>query len=131
MVSETHPTASIFLLVAASLFLVVYALPLLIAPLRWARVFLWKVPAETDLTVYLGRCLGAVAVAICAICFRAAPAPEHHVALFEVILVAGALLTLVHIWGALRRVQPWTEHVEIALYAALTGVDAWVLSTLS
>ena len=130
MVSQTHGTASIFLLVAASLFLVVYAIPLLFAPLRWARVFLWRLPTDTDLTVYLGRCLGGVAVAICAVCFRAAPDPAKHVAIFEVVFVAGALLTLIHVWGAIRRVQPWTEHVEIALYAALTGVDAWIMTTL-
>jgi hypothetical protein len=32
----------------------------------------------------------------------------------------------VHLWGALRRMQPWTETAEIALYALVTGIALWI-----
>jgi hypothetical protein len=51
--------------------------PLALFPLRWARWFLWKVPAETDLAVYFGRCVGVLALAIIIVAFRAVPHPER------------------------------------------------------
>src|SRR4051794_3993482 len=65
MISPDYPLASWFLVVSTSFFLVVIALPLLFAPLTWARWYGWKLPeGSTDLTVYLGRCLGGVAFAV-------------------------------------------------------------------
>jgi hypothetical protein len=45
--------------------------------------------------------------------------------LFRLIQIIGALMTGVHVWGAVRREQPWTETAEIPLYAGL-AVLAWV-----
>jgi hypothetical protein len=42
------------------------------------------------------------------------------------LIAAGALLTVAHVWGALTRRQPWTETVEIALYAGLTALFVWL-----
>lgn len=103
------------------LFLLVYVLPFLFAPLGWARWFRWRIPAETELTVYFARCLGAVGLGLIVACWRAAGAPREHLALFELLAIAGGGLLLVHVWGALRRQQPWTETVEIGLYAAATA----------
>ena len=122
MIDPHHAFASWFLWLGGLLFLLVYGLPLLLAPLGWARIFCWRLPAERDLAVYLGRCLGGVAIAIVVAAFRAAPAPAGHPLVFELIAVSCGLLTLVHVWGALRRTQPWTETVEIALYAAVTAI---------
>ncbi len=114
------------------MFLVFYAAPLLVAPLTWARWFKWRIPGETDLTVYFGRCLGAVAVAIVFAAFHAASAPAaEQLAVFNVIVLACGLLTLIHVWGAITKTQPWTETVEIVLYAALTVVAFWIRSRIS
>ncbi len=130
MISPTHPAASWFLLASGTGFLVVYAVPLALFPLRWARWFRWKVPVETDLAVYLGRCVGVLAIAIIAVAFRAVPQPERFPALFELIAWVGGLMTVLHAYGAVRRVQPWTETAEIALYAPLAIAAAWLRAGL-
>ncbi|GAA2873619.1 hypothetical protein GCM10010517_34170 [Streptosporangium fragile] len=124
MIDTQFPLASWFLLVSAVGFLAFYALPLLVAPLRWARWFQWEAASTpTDLTVYFGRCLGGVAVAITWVALAAAPDPEHHLIVFDLIAVACGLMTLIHVDGAVRRTQPWTETVEIGLYAVLCGAS--------
>ena len=126
MISTAHPIASWFLLLAAAFFLFAFVGPILLAPLRWARVMRWTVPDDTDLTVYFGRCLGAAALAIVYVVFRAAPAPEQHPLVFDLIITTSALMAVVHVWGALRRAQPWTEDAEIIMYAGVTALAWWV-----
>jgi hypothetical protein len=120
MIDATCPAASWFLWIAPILFLLVYALPILLAPFAWARWFRWSVNARDDLALYYGRCTGAAAVAICVACLRGAAHPRANAILFELVACAGALLTCVHVAGALEKRQPWTETAEIALYAGLT-----------
>lgn len=129
-VDPEHLWASLFLWGAGGAFLVIYALPLLLVPMRWAKAFLWFEPENTDLPIYLGRCLGAVAVAIVLCCFRAAPAPASHPILFELLAIVGALLTVVHIVGGVQGKQPWTETAEIAMYALLTAIAVAIRLTL-
>ncbi|HTL13278.1 MAG TPA: hypothetical protein VL588_12365 [Bdellovibrionota bacterium] len=103
---------------------VLFALPLFLMPLRWARTYGWTVPdggRERDLVVYLGRCLGAAGLAIGAGAWMAAANPAGNLVLIDLLIVAGGLLTLIHIWGAIRREQPWIETAEIALYAIVTA----------
>jgi hypothetical protein len=52
--------ASTFLILLAVISAVFLSIPIFIAPLRWARILGWPIPAQTDLAVYFGRCLGAV-----------------------------------------------------------------------
>src|SRR5206468_2461675 len=112
--------ASVFLYVAPAFFLALYGLPLLFVPMRWARVFQWRVPeGPAHLTVFFGRCLGGVATAVALVAIAAAPHPEANVALFDLIALIGVIMTAVHVWGAIKRMQPWPEHVEIALYGLL------------
>jgi hypothetical protein len=125
----TDPVASAFLLVTGVGFLLVYGLPLLLVPRRWARWFRWRVE-DGPLCDYFARCLGAVAVAITVSCLRAAAAPERHADLFELIGVAAVLLAAVHVRGALRRAQPWTEDAEILLYAAVAALAFWLRAGL-
>ena len=126
MIDPVAPAASWFLWLTAALFLVVYALPLLLCPFAWARVFLWKVNDQDELALYFGRCLGAVALAIVIVLARVAPTASVHGIIFDLVGLAGALLAAVHVYGALRRQQPWTETVEIVLYVG-AAVAAWVL----
>lgn len=127
MPDTDYVVARWFLILAATGFGVIYALPLLLAPLAWARRLGWKIPADTDLTVYFGRCVGGVACAIVVGCFLAAAQPEAHVILFRIITLVGLFMVGVHVWGAVERTQPWLETAEIPLYAALAGV-AWAVT---
>ncbi len=120
MVDDAHYGASLFLWVGGIGFLIIFALPIFFVPLRWARAFRWKVPSETPLTVYFARCLGGLALALVYFVLRAAPAPASHPETMLHVAVASLLMTVVHVWGALRRQQPWTEDAEILLYAALS-----------
>lgn len=96
-----------------------FALPIYLAPLRWARVLGWRIPADTDLTIYFGRCLGAFILIVEALMLRAALTGEGLLYTFQVIIAVAGLMMVVHIWGALQRIQPLLETLEIGMYAAL------------
>jgi hypothetical protein len=130
LIDPSCPLASWFLLGGGAFFGAAFALPLLFAPLHWARRFGWRVPEDASLTVYFGRCLGAVAVAVVVQVLRAAPDPRGHRGAFELLVTAGVPLALVHVWGAVRRAQPWIETAEIGLYAGVSAIAVWFLHTL-
>jgi len=46
--------AQTFLLMVMAVTTVVFALPIFLVPLRWARVLGWHIPEHTDLAVYSG-----------------------------------------------------------------------------
>ena len=96
-----------------------FGLPLLLSPLKWARRLRWQVPEDTDLTVYLGRSLGAVAVALSLGGLLAARDPWRHRIVFQMAAAAAALLAGVHVRGAIQGKQPWTETAEIPFWAAM------------
>ena len=121
MTTESRRRSSAFLLGAGATGLLAFGLPLFLSPLRWARTLRWRVPADSDLTVYLGRSLGAVAVALSAGALRAARRPEEQRIMVEVGFLTGALLAVVHVWGALLRRQPWTETAEIAFWSSMAA----------
>jgi hypothetical protein len=95
-----------------------FALPLFLDPYRWARVFGWRGEPQTDVGLYFGRCLGAVATASCVQGVRAARDPQRHRSFFQFAEVAGWLLAVVHVRGLLERRQPPIEHAEIVGYSA-------------
>ena len=99
-------------------------------PSFWPRCFKWRIPDESNLLVYLGRSLGAAGIAIVWVSLQAARHPENHPYVFDLIVVAGLLLTVVHIWGAIKRTQPWTENLEILFYVILTGAAIWARSSV-
>lgn len=119
MIGVWSQHASTFLLVTAVLSTAVFALPLFLAPLRWASVFGWRVPEQTDLAVYFGRCLGAVALVIQVFIARAALTGVGASFAFQLILASAVLMVVVHVWGALRRIQPVSETWEIGFWAGL------------
>ncbi|MBZ4423236.1 hypothetical protein [Myxococcus sp. RHSTA-1-4] len=127
MISSQHPLASWFLVISVTFFLLVYALPLFLMPLRWSRWFGWK-PQEgnTDLTVYFGRCLGAVALAIIFTVVRYIPDPGSQPALFDLIGLVCLGMVAVHVWGWVRKAQPLAETVEIIFYAVVGVVAAYI-----
>ncbi|RKH39742.1 hypothetical protein D7X55_25960 [Corallococcus sp. AB049A] len=119
-INPDYPLASWFLAVSTSVFLVVYALPLTFIPLRWARWFGWELPTgNNDLTVYFARCLGGLALSVIIAVVQFIPDPKSHLVIFELIGLIGGIMTAVHIWGWVRKQQPWLETAEIPLYGAM------------
>lgn len=102
-----------------------FALPIFLTPLSWAQLVLWKVPDETDLAVYFGRCLGAFILVIELLMLRGILEPESRLFVFDALYAVFALMFVVHIYGALKGIQPITETLEIGLWFLLL-----VLNTL-
>jgi hypothetical protein len=94
-------------------------LPLFFAPLAWARALRWPLPDDSRLTVYLGRCLGAVICVLAAFAFVAAGDPALQPFFFQIVIANFALMVVVHAWGAMRRIQPWTETAETFIWLGL------------
>jgi hypothetical protein len=101
----------------AGIFGPVFALPLLIDPYRWARAFGWRPEPETDIGLYFGRCLGAIATAGCLEAARAARDPIRHRSYFDFAEATGWLLAAVHLRGFVEGRQPPIEHAEIVGYS--------------
>jgi hypothetical protein len=120
VIDSAHPAASWFLWITAGFMTVAVVLPLLLVPLGWARTVGWKLPEESNLTVYFARSLGAVAAALCTGIARAATDVAAHTVVIELSIVAGGLLTVIHIVGAVQRRQPPAETAEILVFAGLT-----------
>ena len=64
--------AQTYLLVLAISTTLVFALPIFLFPLTWARLMRWRIPQDIDLAVYFGRCLGAFILIVEALMLRAA-----------------------------------------------------------
>ena len=127
LINPDYAVASWFLLIVTVSFSLLYALPLLFMPLRWARWFRWPLPeGNPALTVYFGRCLGGLAQATILVTVRAIPDPKAHLAFIDLISLVCGIMTVLHLWGALERSQPWTEHVEILTYGAAAGFALWL-----
>lgn len=122
--------ATWFLYVVGVVFLVGVAVPLLVAPLGWARGFRWVLPERADLAVYFGRSLGAVGMVLIYAMFRAAGEPSLRPLVFEMATLAGALLCAVHVVGWAKKQQPSLETAEIPVYAALAIGCAWIRAHL-
>lgn len=111
--------AQLFLLVLMVVTSALLALPIFLAPLTWARRLGWQIPEHTDLAVYFGRCLGAFILIVELLMLRAAFTGTGLVFTFQVLIAVAILMTVVHIWGALQRIQPISETLEIGMYAGL------------
>jgi hypothetical protein len=96
-----------------------FALPIFLAPLAWARRLGWRIPEHTDLAIYFGRCLGAFILVVELLMLRAVLTGVGLVFTFQVLIAVAVLMTIVHAWGALQRIQPVSETLEIIMYAAL------------
>lgn len=118
-------STSLFLVGCAVVFSLGYGLPLAVAPLAWARRFGWEVRAD-PLTVYLGRCLGCVILAIAAAAVRVVWQPDARAVLLELLALAFTAMTAVHLIGWVRRTQPRLETLEIPGYFVLTTVTLWL-----
>jgi hypothetical protein len=108
-----------FLRAVAVLTLLLFSVPISLAPLAWARTFQWTVDVRPNLALYFGRCLGAVALVLSCAGWYAAGHRYLQPFYFTMFIGTAALMTVVHIVGAMQRVQPWTENAEIPFWAGL------------
>lgn len=104
-----------------------FSLPILLAPIAWAKVFRWDNPDDTDLAVYFGRCLGVFLVVLNGFVIRAGDTGDGVAWIFPLLILIFAGMTIVHIWGAIQRIQPITETIEIGFYFAMfmLGLMFW------
>ncbi|OQR29932.1 hypothetical protein BWR15_24685 [Pseudomonas sp. T] len=119
MIGMWSAHAQSYLLVLSVATTLVFALPIFLVPLLWARVMQWQLPEHTDLAVYFGRFLGAFILIVEGLMLRAALTGEALVTTFEVLAAVAGLMVVVHVYGALRRIQPWTETLETGFYAGM------------
>lgn len=119
MIGAFEEHARTFLLVYVVVTTPILALPLFLTPLRWASSMRFVIPTDTDLAVYFGRCLGALILVLEAVTLRAALTGEGLVLVFEIMLAAFVLMIGVHAYGAVKRIQPITETLEIGVWILL------------
>jgi hypothetical protein len=111
--------SNVFLYVVGTATLLGFGLPLTIFPLKWARLFQWRLPEDSQLASFLGRSLGVllVVISIFSILVPAIPMLMPYFYIF-LLVILGAML-LLHVFGAIRKLQPMTETWEIALWVIL------------
>ncbi len=114
-----------FLLVAGVGTLVLFGFPILLTPLRWARVLQWEIPEDVRLVRYFARSLGCTAVAIGGVAVYLGLQEDPPRDFVLVAIISTGLLAVIHLVGALERSQPWTETAEVPFWIALT---AWGIS---
>ena len=124
MIGIFAPHAQIFLLSLAVVTTAAFAIPILFAPLRWAKLMLWPIPEQTDLAVYFGRCLGAFALIMEIFLLRAGITGEAIGFVFELMMSVWFFMVVIHVIGAIQRVQPITETLEIVFWVLLILLTA-------
>jgi len=124
MVGIWNEFSQYYLVAWAVLTSAVFTIPLFFAPIAWAKVLQWNIPADTDLAVYFGRCLGGVGLGICAAALHAGITGQGTIAVFNILFVVFVLVTVAHIWGAIMRIQPMTETLEIVFWFGLVLLNA-------
>jgi CBS-domain-containing membrane protein len=122
MVGLWSEQASGFLLVVALVAVLTLGLPMLVAPLTWASWLRWPIPEAPEgrhLSIYFGRCLGAVICVQAAVVLGQASERSVQPVLFGLLIGNFALMVAVHVWGALRETQPLSETIETGAWAVL------------
>lgn len=114
-----------FLAGSAALFAVLFAVPMMVTPLGWARRVGWRV-SDDPLTVYFGRCLGSLLLAVAVGVARAARVPAAQPLMLEMIAVGFAAMVWVHVLGWQRRTQPRLETLEIPGFVLLAAAAIWL-----
>lgn len=125
MLGQWGDYATVYLLILMVTTTIGFAGPIFLVPLAWARAMLWRIPADTDLAVYFGRCLGAFILIVELLMLRAVTTGAGLADTFNVLFAVYGLMLVVHVYGAIRRIQPITETLEIGFWALLL-----VLNTL-
>jgi len=119
MVGIWQSYADVYLCVVGVVTLVGFGLPLLLVPLRWAKIMGWEIPQQQDLLISFGRTLGLFTTLIAFFAIRVTAVPAAKPFFFDLMLWLFAGMIILHIYGAIKKVQPKTETVEIGLWVFL------------
>lgn len=110
---------STYLFVLTAFTFCAFSLLLFFKPLVWAKMLLWRVPEDTDLAIYFGRCLGAFALVTNAMFLQAAVTGMGALVMLQFFSLFCVLMIVVHIWGAVVRIQPITETLETGFWVLI------------
>jgi hypothetical protein len=113
---------NIFLIVAGVAMLIAFGLPMLLVPMSWARLFRWEVPQSQKLASFLGRSMGIFICIMAIFAFKATQNTVTQPFFFDLMLWIFGAMIILHVYGAIRKVQPITETVEILVWVILTLV---------
>lgn len=98
---------------------VVFVIPIFFVPLTWAKLMQWTIPKETELTLYFGRCLGSFGFVLEYFTYQAATTGIGESLVFQFWIIFCFFMVGLHIYGAIKKIQPITETIEIGLWVTL------------
>lgn len=116
MVGVFSSYAEEFLIGLAALTFVFFTIPLLLVPLKWARLMGFEIPTHTHLAVYFGRSVGSVAFAANFLALHAGMSGRAVPDTILFIAAIAVMMTIIHVWGAVRKIQPLSETLEIGFW---------------
>jgi hypothetical protein len=96
-----------------------FGLPMFIAPLAWARRLGWRIAEPDHLAIYFGRCLGGLICVLAGFAFIANEQALLQRYFYNLILANFIVMVIVHLYGALKNIQPWLENLEIGFWLLL------------
>lgn len=108
-----------YLMVITVITFFAFSLLIFFKPLLWAKMLQWKIPEDTDLTVYFARCLGAFAIMTNALFLRVILSGNGADLMLEFFTGFCVFMVIVHIWGAIEGSQPMIETLETGFWALL------------
>lgn len=111
--------ADIYLIVAGIAMLAAFGLPLILVPMRWASLFRWDTSNPGNLVLFLGRSLGVFITVIALYAFKVSQTPSAMPFFFDLMLWTFVGMILLHVYGAIQKIQPVTETIEIGLWVIL------------
>jgi hypothetical protein len=119
MIGIWNAYADIYLIVAGVAMLVVFGLPLMLVPLRWAKLLRWDVSQPGDWSIFMGRSLGVMITVLALYAIKVSQTPPAMPFYYQLMLWTFVGMILLHIYGAIRKTQPITETIEIGLWVIL------------
>jgi hypothetical protein len=93
-----------------------FCIPLMIAPIKWAKVFRWPIPEHDHLAVYFGRCLGGVCCILALFGFTVMHDSSLLPLFYNLGLVVDIVMIVIHAYGGIKKIQPITETIEIIFW---------------
>ncbi len=118
MIGIWQSYANVYLIVAGVAMLLPFGLPLLVAPMAWAKLLRWET-TPVQLASFLGRSVGLFISVIAIYAFIAAATPQAQPFFFQLMLLLVAGNLGLHVFGAIKKWQPITETIEIGVWALL------------
>jgi hypothetical protein len=116
MVGIWSSYSKIFTIFNATALIVVFCIPMMIAPMKWARLLRWPIPDHEHLAIYFGRCLGGFAFILALFGLKAVTNSSLLPFYFDLGLGIYIAMIAIHVYGGIRKIQPMTETVEILFW---------------